>query len=408
VAARVVALPKRHQLLEIVMQARHRISLFLLSFTLAAANVASAAFPEYRVTVVGPANSSVNGINNDGVVVGTYPVRSGVTHGYLNRGRGLVDLGALGGRSSDAQAINDRGEVLGNWINARGQQRGYVYRFGRQRDIGIVPGRLSTFIDINNAGYILAQGLIRNSTVASQRSYLRAPDGNYRNIGTLPAQNPVTFGLALNNRNQITGQSGPELHPDPPLRAFIWNRGVIRDLDGFGFPPKNGQAINDRGQITGYTSVTGSIHTEVAFLYRNGRMINIDGRPDTDPNRFSGGEGINNHGYIVGTSNHLSGFIYRGRRMESLNSLIDPKLGWNISFPRAINDAGQIAAIAFRGGVQYAVRLDLIRPSALSAPVLEPDDQADPISQLSPAEAAAQARAEAEAAAREVVRPVAQ
>jgi uncharacterized membrane protein len=319
-----------------------------------------------------------------------------------------VDLGALGGSASYTQAINDRGEVLGNWTTTRGQQRGFVYRFGRQRDIGIVPGKVSTFIDINNAGYIVAQGFNRNSTVASQRSYLRTPDGRYRDIGTLSFPNPITFAHALNNRNQITGQSGPQLLPDPPFRAFLWTRGVMRDLGGFGFPPKNGQAINDRGQITGYTSVPGSFHTEVATLYSNGRLINIDGRPDTDPNRYSTGEGINNHGHVVGNSNHLSGFVYRGRRMESLNSLIDPKLGWNIASPRAINDAGQIAATAYRNGVAYAVRLDLIRPSALSAPVLEPDDQAEPASQVSPAQAAAQAKAETEAAAREVARPVTQ
>jgi probable HAF family extracellular repeat protein len=395
--------------LEIVMQARHRISLFLLSLTLAVANAALAAYPEYRVTIVGPPNSAPTDINNAGVVVGTYPFTPGVTHGFLNRGKGLVDLGALGGTSSDAQAINDRGEVLGNWITAGGQQRGYVYRYGKQRDIGIIPGRPTTYIDINNSGYILALGGSADPSVASLRSFLRTPYGKFRDIGNLPADNPITQAAALNNRNQITGQSGPFLPPDPPLRAFIWTKGVIRDLGDLGGEPNNGLAINDHGQITGYAAVTGVVHAQVAILYSNGRLIAIDRRPATVPNRFSSGEGINNHGHIVGSSDHLSGFIYRGRHMESLNSLIDPRLGWNIAFPRAINDAGQIAALAFRNGVQYAVRLDLIRPSALSAPDLEGDDQAEPTGQLlSPAEAAEQARAETEAQAREVARPITQ
>jgi probable HAF family extracellular repeat protein len=395
--------------LEIVMQARHRISLFLLSLTVAVANAAWAAYPEYRVTVVGPPNSAATDINNAGVVVGTYPVAPGVTHGFLNRGKGLVDLGTLGGSSSDAQAINDRGEVLGNWITTGGQQRGYIYRYGRQRDIGIIPGRPTTYIDINNAGYIVALGGSVDPSVASTRSYLRAPGGTFTDIGNLPFANPVTFAAALNNRNQITGQSGPFIPPDPPLRAFVWTKGVMRDLGDLGFEPNNGLAINDCGQITGYAEVAGIIHAQVAFLYSHGRLINIDGRPDTVPNRFSSGERINNHGHIVGSSDHLSGFIYRGRRMESLNSLIAPGLGWNIAFPRAINDAGQIAATAYRKGVQYAVRLDLIRPSALSAPAPELDDQAEPASQLlSPAETAAQAEAETAAQAREVARPVTQ
>jgi probable HAF family extracellular repeat protein len=392
------------------MYARHRISLFLLALALAVANTAWAAYPEYRVTVVGPPNSGATDINNAGVVVGTYPASGGATHGFLNRGRGLVDLGALGGRSSDAQAINDRGEVLGNWITAGGQQRGYVYHHGRQRDIGVIPGRPTTYVDINNTGYILALGGSADPSVSSLRSFLRAPDGKFKDIGNLPFDEPTaTLAVTLNNRNQVTGQSGPLLPPDPPLRAFIWTKGVMRELGDLGMEPSDGLAINDRGQVAGYAAVPAIIHGQVAVLYSNGRVIRIDTRPDTVTSRFSSGEGINNHGHVVGSSDHLSGFIYRGRRMESLNSLIDPKLGWNIQFPRAINDAGQIAATAYRKGVPYAVRLDLIRPSVLSEPELEPDDQAEPTGPLvSPAEAAAQDKAEAEAQAREVARPVAQ
>ena len=60
--------------------------------------------------------------------------------------------------------------------------------------------------------------------------------------------------------------------------------------------------------------------------------------------------------------------------MESLNALIDPRSGWNISFARGINDAGQIIADGFRNGAQYAVRLDLIRPHALGAAPVAADD----------------------------------
>ena len=90
--------------------------------------------------------------------------------------------------------------------------------------------------------------------------------------------------------------------------------------------------------------------------------------------RDSAGTGINGLGHVVGTSDHLSGFVYRGRRMQSLNALIDPALDWDIWRPVAINDAGQIAATALRNGVQYAVRLDLIRPLAEPAPPVATDD----------------------------------
>lgn len=388
------------------MQARTGIALFLLSLSLAVAK-AGWAYPEYRVTVVANANSWATDINSCGVVVGYYPYSRSATHGFLNRGKGLVDLGTLGGTSSNAVAINDKGEVLGNWTTTAGQNRGFIYYRGKQRDIGVIPGRLTGYSDINNAGYITASGTKADSSLG-QRSFLRSPDGSFKDIGNLPSDNPLTTPRALNNRNQITGESGPLTFPDQPLRAYIWTKGVIRDLGDLGGDPNGGMAINDRGQITGYAAVPTGFRDQTAFLYSHGRLVDIDGRPATEE-RFSIGTGINNHGHIVGTSNHLSGFIYRGRRMESLNSLIDPKLGWDIRFPEAINDAGQIAATAYRKGKSYAVRLDLIRPSAVTVPELGLDEESGASAEpMSPAEAAAAAKAEAEALALEVVRPVQQ
>jgi uncharacterized membrane protein len=388
---------------EIAMQTRNRLTLFVLSVTFGLANAASA-YPEYRVTVVGPANSQPLDINQAGVVVGNYPVNPNTTHGFLNRGKGLVDLGALGGKSSDARAINDKGVVLGNWTTAGGQQRGYIYYHGRQHDIGVIPGKPTTFVDINNAGYAIALAASSDPEDPIPRSFLRAPAGTYRDIGTLPFPRPLTQARALNNRNQITGESGQFQLPDPALRAFLWTRGAMRDLGDFGAVPNSGQAINDRGQVTGYAAVPTSIHNQVAFLYSHGRLIDIDRRP-ASAERFSQGTGINNHGHVVGFSNHLSGFVYRGRRMESLNALIDPRLGWDIRFPQAINDAGQIVAVAFRKDVQYSVRLDLIRPSLEALPAPDADDEAAaPAQTVSPADA----QAEAEAQAREVARPVTQ
>ncbi|CAH0136139.1 hypothetical protein SRABI118_00162 [Massilia sp. Bi118] len=386
------------------MQRRHFISLSLLPLTFAAAQ-AAATYPEYRVTIVGPPNSTAADINKAGVVVGTYPVSATATHGFLNRGKGLVDLGTLGGTSSRAVAINDKGEVLGNWASRAGQARGFIYYHGRQRDIGIIPGRFSIFTDINNAGYITAYGAIVDS-FEGPHGFLRAPNGSYRDIGHLPTDNPLTIttALALNNKNQITGESGPLTFPDQPLRAYIWTKGTIRDLGDLGTEPNGGTAINDRGQITGYASVPEGFRDRVAFLYSRGRLIDIDRRPAT-VERFSHGNGINNLGHVVGTSDHLSGFIYRGRRMESLNALIDPRPGWNIVNPQAINDAGQIAATAIRGGVQYAVRLDLIRPSLEAPPPMDADEEA---ALAVPAPSAEEAAAEAEAQAQEKVQPVRQ
>lgn len=373
--------------------------LFGSAIGLAAANPA---YPEYRVTIVGPPGSTAADINQAGAVVGSYPV-GGAIHGFINRGKGLVKLGALGS-ASNAVAINDKGEVLGNWAAPNGRYRGFIYSCGRQRDIGIV-GSGSIYSDINNAGYAVATSY-NNSDPSG---FLRAPNGSYTAIGHLPGEHPITQVYAINNRNQVAGKSGPLEFPEQPYRAFIWTKGKLRDLGGFGLTPNSANAINDRGQATGFAAVLGGgAHDRVAYLYSNGRLVSIDGRTDNEP-RYSEGVGINNHGHVVGYSDVLQGFVWRGRKIQSLNTLVDPRLGWNIPGAQAINDAGQIAATAVRGGVQYAIRLDLIRPHALFAPALEADQAAELAAiETLPATAALLARAEAEAQAREVVQAVAQ
>jgi probable HAF family extracellular repeat protein len=395
------------------MQRRNFIFLPLLALVVTAQAAPTGSYPEYRVTIVGPANSRASDINNSGVVIGTYPIGTGSggsIGSFINRGAGFVDLGTLGGRLAQVIAINDKGEVLGNRVNNSGQQRGFIYYHGKYRELGSTPSLPLTYIDINNAGYTLALGFIPIPGGLPQlRSFLRDPSGHIRNIGTLPGEDPLTQAEALNNRNQIVGESGPFIAPDPPLRAFLWTKGVLRDLGDFGSTPNYAQAINDRGQVTGYATLPTGFHNQKAFIWSNGRLIDIDRRP-ASALPFSEGESINNLGHVVGSSNHLAGFVYRGRKMESLNALVDPALGWNIQFPRAINDKGQIAADAVRAGVQYAVRLDPIRPSLEAAPADNIDAEAGPIVQsgLTAEQEAVDAKAEAEAQAREPVKPVGQ
>ncbi|MEJ7805535.1 MAG: HAF repeat-containing protein [Telluria sp.] len=344
------------------MPVHHRPFPFLLCLSFGIANAAWA-YPEYRVTVVGPANSIATDINKYGVVTGDYYATSDAPRGFLNRGAGVV---YLGGTPSNAIAINDKGQVLGHWSTSAGQLRGFIYYAGTRRDIGVIPGRITRYTDINYGGYVTAHGT-KPDSFDGPRGYLRAPDGTFRDVGVLPYDEPHTYVFALNGRNQIAGASGPLTFPDQPLRAISWTAGVMRDLGDFGWAPNYAEAINDCGQLTGTMSVLGVFRDRIAFLYHNGRLTNIDGRP-AGGERYSAGAGINGLGHIVGSSDHLSGFVYRGRRMQSLNALIDPALRWDIRYPKAINNAGQIAATADRNGMQYAVRLDLIRPMLERAP----------------------------------------
>lgn len=379
------------------MYAHHRLSSIMLCLGVGFAHAAPA-HPEYRVTVVGPANSRATDINQAGVVIGNVYVDASSPRAFLNRGKGVVYLGAPGGKASNAIAINDKGQVLAEWTTASEQVRGFIYYLGARRDIGVIPGYRTRYTDINNRGFITAVGSLPDNP--SPRGFLRRPAGVFSDIGNLPFDDPITYATAINNRNTITGASGPLTFPDQPWRAFTWSNGTMKDLGDFGWAPNYGEAINDCGQITGTMSVIGVFRDRIAYLYSHGRLIDIDGRP-ANVERNSGGTGINCLGHIVGGSDHLSGFIWRGRRMQSLNALIAPKQGWDINAPQAINDAGQIAATATRNGVQYAVRLDLIRPLLERVPQPEPEEETAP-----DVDDPAQAQAAAAAEERETVYPV--
>jgi len=383
---------------------RHCITLFAL-FALSFVTAGSAlAYPEYKVTVVGPPNSVGLDINQAGVVVGYYQVSPTVTHAFLNRGKGVVDLGAFRGTSTNAVAVNDKGQVLGHWRTRAGQLRGYIYDLGNFRDIGVISGKDTLWTDINNAGYISAN--------AAGTGFLRAPDGTLTRLGYLPniSTDPDAYNDtstdALNNKNQITGRSSPAIPVEGPLHGFIWTRGKLRDVGNLGGVPISGQAINDRGQITGYAALA-TRFSRAAFLYHRGRIVPIDTRPASG-DRYSTGDAINNRGHVVGSSDFLSGFIWRGKPMESLTAMIDPRLGWQIWYPAAINDAGQILAYAYRNGKNYTVRLDLIRPHTTAVPPAEPDEETVVEPPVSAQAAAARAKQEAEAIAREAPKPVAQ
>ncbi len=169
--------------------------------------------------------------------------------------------------------------------------------------------------------------------------------------------------LAINNSGQVAGYSSTGGNFNYP-HAFLWrNDGTpMQDLGTLKGTGSVGLRINNSGQVTGHSGQGPFIH---AFLWKN------DGTPMHDLGTLGGngseGRALNDLGQVTGTSkvkgntaNHA--FLWRndGTRMQDLNTLIDPadplKPYVTLFNGREINDSGQILAdgIDSRTGYTHA------------------------------------------------------
>lgn len=270
-----------------------------------------------------------------------------------------IDLGTLGGTSSFASAVNASGQVVGGSYTAAGDQRAFLSQNVNGTmtisDLGTLGGATSFAGDINTAGQIV--GLSRTTAdLTVNHAFLWTPtiangtSGSMIDLGTLGGT--VSNAGAINNHGQIVGYSR---NAGGDFRTFVWENGVMYDLDTL-LPANSGWVtqfygidINDSGQIAGTGLFNG---VQRAFLISdNDGIFANGGLTITNLGTLGGGSsqgyGINSSGQVVGWSNVANGspqaFRYSAGVMTGLKTLIgNPSFGANASYANAMNDTGQI------------------------------------------------------------------
>ncbi len=163
-------------------------------------------------------------INDKGQVVGiTGSCSFGVVHAVLWQDGAVTDLGNLGGTTDNwAEAINNQGQAVG-WSN--------------------LPGDMT------------------------YHTFLWTEDEGMQDLGTLPGDF-ASSGAGINSKGQVVGTSY-DAGGNP--RAFLWQRGVMTDLNTLipaGSPLflLDGNGINSRGEIVGdaLQVSTGEVHAYLA------------------------------------------------------------------------------------------------------------------------------------------------
>jgi probable HAF family extracellular repeat protein len=146
----------------------------------------------------------------------------------------------------------------------------------------------------------------------------------------------ITFGGFVNSLNKFEAMTGAYTPLAGRSHAFIFREGVLQDLGTLGGRSAAGQAINDRGEVAGRSTIAGESAFH-AFVYRDGAMQDLG----SFGGFFTISNDINNHGVVVGTSVTASGqalaFIHDGTTMRRLLEDLPPPQA-----ATAINDHGAV------------------------------------------------------------------
>lgn len=322
-------------------------------------------------------NSRATGINDLGQVIGTSLLRFSEIDGqplarqaFRTAPNSPIDVTTdnVGGRQGEttANGINNSGRVVGTveaqtrfTLSYRTSPNGYVSEPGS--DIGILRAN-----DINESSQVTGRGLVNFGPETYHAVRIDEPNNNAAikvDLGTLGGIESA--GNAINNLGQVVGSS---VTSDGATRAFrtAANSAInaaTDDLGTLGGSSSTAFDINDKGQVVGSsTTASGATH---AFLTDANSGIDANDDLGTLGGNFSIAYSINESGLVVGDSQLADGsnraFIYDGTKLFDLNTLIAGDFNFIVTSARGINESGQIAATAFFNDTQ-TTRAVLLTP----------------------------------------------
>src|SRR5262245_21325393 len=222
---------------------------------------------------LGGNNGFATGANNRGQVVGwaenTVRDRTCVAPQVLQfraviwgpRRHHIEELPLIpGDTSSAATAINNRGQVVGisgicdQAVGRHTARHAVLWDCGRMTDIGnIGSDTWNTPMAINEHGDIVGFANTPGSDPDDPvfHAFLWTKHDGIKDLGTLPGDSS-SQALGINKRGQVVGLSSGPSGP----RAFLWENGVMKDLNSLKAPGYTGVLeiagdINDDGEITG-------------------------------------------------------------------------------------------------------------------------------------------------------------
>jgi hypothetical protein len=162
-------------------------------------------YPNYP----GAVYTGVNGINNNGDVIGQWEDSSNQFQGYLLINGQYTNLQFPGGSNTNPSGLNDKDTVVGTFLDSSFTQHGFVYSAGKYQQVDF-PGASSTALaDINDNNemvgwYWPAQGQITGMVYIN---------GQFKSL-VIPNASDGTSISAVNKLGHIAGVMGVRNYTD--------------------------------------------------------------------------------------------------------------------------------------------------------------------------------------------------
>lgn len=252
------------------------------------------------------------------------------------------------------------GQTFVQVVNDRGEAGGYV------RTVATVAGRGGPRQVVTDHAFFFDGVGVTNDAALWARTGVQAKDinrsgqvlfGNF--VSDHGVQSTVAgSATALNDAGQLAATVQVGLFADGVFHTALGRLdGSFQDLGALGGKVSQSQALNNRGQVVGFSQYPGSGTDIHAVLYDGQALIDLGQL--LDPAAASFATGINDDGTVIGTVNTAlggRGFVYRNGAMALL--ALQGSTGQGTTTAAAVNAAGQVVATSCVLGALCEVLLD--------------------------------------------------